>query len=41
MFTGTMLSFPSSFKETDALFPEFDDKFNNAEGSFLEGDTSN
>ncbi|KAA0057655.1 CACTA en-spm transposon protein [Cucumis melo var. makuwa] len=33
MSTGTTSSFQSGFKETDALFLEFDDAFNNAQGS--------
>ncbi|KAA0056348.1 cytochrome P450 CYP82D47-like [Cucumis melo var. makuwa] len=33
-----MSTFPNSFEETDALFLEFDDKFNNMGGSFLVGD---
>ncbi|KAA0037123.1 cytochrome P450 CYP82D47-like [Cucumis melo var. makuwa] len=36
----TMSSFPSTFKKTDARFLEFDDKFNNVEGSFLVSDNS-
>ncbi|KAA0059868.1 cytochrome P450 CYP82D47-like [Cucumis melo var. makuwa] len=37
---GTIPSFPRDFEETDALFLEFKDAFNNAGGSSLMGDTS-
>ena len=40
MFTGTMSSFFRNFEETDAMFLEFDDAFNNKGGSFSLGDTS-
>ncbi|KAA0051194.1 uncharacterized protein E6C27_scaffold511G001540 [Cucumis melo var. makuwa] len=36
----TMLSFPTGFEETNSLFPEFDNAFNNMEGSFSVGNTS-
>ena len=36
MSTGTMSSFSSNFKETDALFLEFNDEFNNAGSSLMD-----
>ncbi|KAA0054887.1 cytochrome P450 CYP82D47-like [Cucumis melo var. makuwa] len=38
--SSIMSLFPSGFKESDALFLEFDDTLNNAERSSLVGDTS-
>ncbi|KAA0067926.1 cytochrome P450 CYP82D47-like [Cucumis melo var. makuwa] len=40
LFMCTMSSFFRNFEETDAMFLEFDDAFNNKGGSFSLGDTS-